>query len=513
MTATDANTRGGAQPPRPPAYDHTETASEESAPAALWRLARDHEDPEFTMRGILRLHREALKSYPFLYRPASGAVARDRVPACVAHSVVSLADDRADEVLLTATPLSPATLYRAGLYTGNTAARQALCDVLAPLLASANGAGGSIVLLRPDSPVGAGALISPSAKYEGIQLTYFDLDGFSRDTPKATPGEALREAAEDGYLIVSDRALLDELARTPRFAAGVERSFNLHRPPRPGDAGVRPRDREQLAEEFVRLTASDPATDRLIRPLKKHEAIIAVARAVRASVEAFLTDIDNPTIVAEYNEMTRVQYSDFCVQVATRVVEEKIERLCAAADAQTSARAAAAGSALDTDFVFYRIPFYKGVPHVYFHEEAALAFGLATRLLHLHLTQPIPDTPLVPRGQHDPAGGDLEKLRLLRDRLLEAARTFGFTHDGEDGPPRDITPHEAFAFNGRVYQLTDDDREADSVHALDLSGAYPIGRLWQSRASFERETGLRLAAHEHAEGGPQTTPPKEEEPQ
>src|SRR5205814_9697212 len=136
------------------------------------RLTRDQEDPEFTMRGILRLHREALKSSPFLYRPANGAVARDRVPACVAHSVVNLAEDRADEVLLTATPLSPATLYRAGLYTGNTAARQALCDVLAPLLASANGARGSIVLLRPDSPVGAGALISPSAKYDGIQLTY-----------------------------------------------------------------------------------------------------------------------------------------------------------------------------------------------------------------------------------------------------------------------------------------------------------------------------------------------------
>lgn len=382
--------------------------------------------------------------------------------------------------------------------------------MLAPLLAAANGAGGSIILLRPDSPLGAGALISPSAKYQGLQLTYFDLDGFARDTHKPTLGEALREATDDGYLILSDRTLLDDLARTPRFAAGVERSLNLNRPRTSGAVEERPRDRDQLAEEFVRRTAGDPATGRLIRPLKRHEAIIAGARAVRAAVEAFLTDIDNPTLVAEYNSMTRVQYSEFCVLVATRVVEEKVGQVLAAADAQRAARADAEGSALNTDFVFYRIRFYKGVPHVCFHEDAALAYGLATRLLHLHLTQPIPDTPLVPNGQQDPAGGDLEKLRLLRDRLLEAARPFGFTHAEGDGPPHDITPHEAFVFERRVYQLTDDDREADSVHALDLSGAYPIGRLWQSRASFERQTGLHLAAHSHANGGRQTAPPQGE---
>lgn len=122
MTAT-ANTQGGTRPPRPPAYDHAETAPEESAPAALWRLARDQEDPEFSLRGLLRLHRDDLKSFPFLYRPASGAVTRDRIPVCVARTVVNLDDNGTDEVLLTATPLSPATLYHAGLYTGNTAAR------------------------------------------------------------------------------------------------------------------------------------------------------------------------------------------------------------------------------------------------------------------------------------------------------------------------------------------------------------------------------------------------------
>lgn len=505
MTAT-ANTQGNTRPPRLPAYDHAETAPEESAPAALWRLARDQEDPEFSLRGFLRLHRDDLKSFPFLYRPAACVVTRDRIPVCVAHTIVNLDDDGTDEVLLTATPLSPATLYLAGLYTGNTAARQALCDVLAPLLAEANGAGGSIILLRPDSPLGAGALISPSAKYPGLQLTYFDLDGFARDMSKPTLGEALREATDDGYLILSDRTLLDDLARTPRFAAGVERSLNLNRPLTPGAAAPRPRDRDRLADEFVRRTAADPATDSLLRPLKRHEAIIALARAVRSAVEAFLTDIDNPTQVAEYNAMTRVGYSEFCVLVATRVVEEKVGQVFAVVDAQTAARAAAEGSVLNTDFVFYRIPFYKGVPHIHFHEDAALAYGLATRLLHLHLTQPIPDTPLVPNGQQDPAGGDLEKLRLLRDRLLEAARPFGFTHAEGDDPPRDITPHEAFVLNGRVYQLTDDDREADSVHALDLSGAYPIGRLWQSRTSFERQTGLRLAAHAPADGGPQAIP-------
>jgi hypothetical protein len=65
-----------------------------------------------------------------------------------------------------------------------------------------------------------GALLTPCAKQQGYQVTWFDERGFWGDTVRQTIEAAVQEITSDGY-VPCEREFFDALCVTEAWAAGM----------------------------------------------------------------------------------------------------------------------------------------------------------------------------------------------------------------------------------------------------------------------------------------------------
>jgi hypothetical protein len=170
------------------------------------------------LKALLELCRIETDALPYFYSRPSGRLAEIRTPQSACARIFRHEYKGGGELLLTATPLDSDWLTRLDLYPSNEAARLALAEELATLLAVNE----SIIFSKPGYD--HHAAIHRSGKYPAsFQFTCFDRRGFISDHEVAALGEGLLEAARMGFTTHAP-GLLDELVLTEEFIIGNERA-------------------------------------------------------------------------------------------------------------------------------------------------------------------------------------------------------------------------------------------------------------------------------------------------